>query len=115
MRQGLLAPHIRRVRTEYARRRAALLDALDRHVSLAHAMPAPGGLHMVARLEPGVDEARATAACRARGLPVAPLAAYYADRPLVSGLVIGFACTPEALAGDTARRFEAALRAARAE
>jgi hypothetical protein len=30
----------------------------------------------------------------------------------VSGLVMGFAGTPEALAADTARRLEAALRAA---
>ena len=31
MRQGLLAPHIRRMRTEYAHRRAAVLGALERH------------------------------------------------------------------------------------
>jgi GntR family transcriptional regulator / MocR family aminotransferase len=112
MRQGLLAPHIRRMRTEYSRRRSALLAALDRHAPSASPIPAPGGLHMVCRLPEGVDEAAAVHACRARDLAVAPLGAYYAAPPRMSGLVMGFAGTPEALAADTARRLEAALRTA---
>ncbi|HXA26848.1 MAG TPA: PLP-dependent aminotransferase family protein [Acetobacteraceae bacterium] len=112
MRQGLLAPHIRRMRTEYARRRDALLTALARHAPSASPIPAPGGLHMVSRLSDGVDEAAAVRACRSRGLAVSPLGAYYAGKPRMSGLVMGFAGTPEALAADSARRLEAALRAA---
>lgn len=112
MRQGLLAPHIRRMRTEYARRRTALLSALEKHVPSLSAVPAPGGLHMVARLADGLDEAVAVRVCRARGLAVAPLRAYYAGPPRMSGLVMGFAGTPSALATDTAKRLEAALRAA---
>ena len=33
MRQGLLSPHIRRMRTEYSRRRDALLEAMARHAA----------------------------------------------------------------------------------
>src|SRR5215472_10823133 len=110
MRQGLLAPHIRRMRTEYARRRSALLAALARHAPSAAPLPAPGGLHMVCRLSETIDEADVVKACRSRGLAVAPLGAYYAGPPRMSGLVMGFAGTPEALAADTARRLEAALR-----
>jgi GntR family transcriptional regulator / MocR family aminotransferase len=98
------------MRTEYARRRLALLKAMQEHVRLATALPAPGGLHMVARLANGIDEASAVTTCRARGLAVSPLAAYYCGEPRMSGLVIGFAGTPTALAPDTARRLEAALR-----
>ena len=112
MREGLLAPHIRRMRTEYARRRAALLVAIARHAPAASPIPAPGGLHMVTRLPDTVDEAAAVQACRSRGLSVSPLKAYYAGPPRMTGLVMGFAGTPEALAADTARRLEAALRAA---
>jgi GntR family transcriptional regulator/MocR family aminotransferase len=112
MRQGLLAPHIRRVRTEYARRRAALLAAMARHNRLVQPVPAPGGLHMVARLADGTDEDAVVAQCRARGLSVAPLRAYYLGPPRMSGLVIGFAGTPESLANDAARRLEAAVKAA---
>jgi GntR family transcriptional regulator/MocR family aminotransferase len=111
MRQGLLAPHIRRMRTEYARRRTALLTAMDRHVQSVTPLPAPGGLHMVARLPPGANEAAAVIACRGRGLAVSPLRAYFCGPPRMAGLVIGFAGTPAALATDTAKRLEAALRA----
>jgi GntR family transcriptional regulator / MocR family aminotransferase len=111
MAQGLLAPHIRRMRTEYARRRAALLEAMERFVTRATPLPAPGGLHMVAGLPDTVDEAAAVAACRARGLMVSPLQAYFLGPPRMRGFVMGFAATPTARAADTARRLEAALQA----
>jgi len=117
MRQGLLAPHIRKMRTEYARRREALLDAMARIVHHATALAAPGGLHMVAQLPDDADEAAAVRACRARELAVSPLRAYYADAPRadaprMKGLVIGFAATPTAMANEVARRLEAGLIAA---
>jgi GntR family transcriptional regulator / MocR family aminotransferase len=112
MRQGLLAPHIRRMRTEYARRRAALLAALARHAPSVSPLAAPGGLHMVTQLPEGADEAAIVQACRSRGLAVSPLGAYYAGTPRMVGLVMGFAGTPEALASDTARRLEAAVQSA---
>jgi GntR family transcriptional regulator/MocR family aminotransferase len=111
MRQGLLAPHIRRMRTEYARRRSALLTAIARHAPSVAPIPAPGGLHMVARLPDGVDEPVVVQACRSRGLAVSPLGAYYTGIPRMAGLVMGFAGTPEALAADTSRRLEGAVRA----
>ncbi len=111
MRQGLLAPHIRRMRTEYARRRLALLAAIAKHAPSVAPIAAPGGLHMVARLPDGVDEAATVRACRGRGLAVSPLGAYYRGTPRMVGLVMGFAGTPEALAADTARRLEGAVRA----
>jgi GntR family transcriptional regulator/MocR family aminotransferase len=110
MRQGLMAPHIRRMRTEYARRREALLTALKRHAPLVAPIAAPGGLHMVVRLPSGCAEADAFRACRARDLAVAPLATYYAGPPRLSGLVIGFAGTPAPLAAELARRLAAAVR-----
>ncbi len=115
MREGRLAPHIRRMRTEYARRRSALLDAMQRFASALTPVPAPGGLHLVAMLPGGVDEAAMVRACRARDLAVAPLAAYYAapapaNEPRSGGLVMGFAGLPTPLAADAARRLGAALR-----
>ena len=104
MRQGLLAPHIRRMRTEYARRRTALLAAITQYAPSIAPVPAPGGLHMVGRLADGIDETAVVQACRGRGLAVSPLGAYYAGQPRMAGLVMGFAGTPTALAADTARR-----------
>src|ERR1700709_517843 len=73
MRQGLLSPHIRKMRTEYARRRDALLEAMERFVRQATALAAPGGLHMVAQLPDDMDENAAVRACRARELAVSPV------------------------------------------
>jgi GntR family transcriptional regulator / MocR family aminotransferase len=110
MRQGLLAPHIRRMRTEYARRRGAVLAALRRHAPAVTPIAAPGGLHMVVCLPAGCDETATLRACHARDLAVAPLATYYAGPPRMAGLVIGFAGTPSAMAGELARRLAAAMR-----
>jgi GntR family transcriptional regulator / MocR family aminotransferase len=109
MRQGLLAPHIRRTRTEYAQRRAALLEAFSRFVHHATPHPASGGLHMVLRLPDAAKEDAVVRACRQRDLAVAPLHRYYNGKPQMSGLVIGFAATPVPLAADVARRLEAAV------
>ena len=115
MRQGLLAPHVRRMRTEYAARRTALLRALEAHCPALRPIDAPGGLHMVATLPAGINETKVVNACRARGLAVAPLAAYYVAAPRMTGLVLGFAATPAALAADAARRLAAAIRGVRHE
>jgi hypothetical protein len=40
---------------------------------------------------------------------VSPLRAYFAGTPRMTGLVIGFAATPVAMAGEVARRLESAL------
>ena len=55
------------MRTGSARRRDALLAAM---AATPRLRPAPGGLHMVARLPDGMDEAAAVRACRARELAV---------------------------------------------
>ena len=112
MRLGLLSPHIRRMRTEYARRRDGSAGSDGRAVHHATALAAPGGLHMVARLPDNVDENAAVRACRARELAVSPLRAYYPGAPRMNGLVIGFAATPTAMANEVAKRLEAALIAA---
>ncbi|MDI3309144.1 MAG: PLP-dependent aminotransferase family protein [Acetobacteraceae bacterium] len=111
MRQGRLAPHIRRMRTEYARRRAAVLAALAAHCPSVRPVDAPGGLHLALHLPANADEAAVVRGARARSLTVAPLGSYYIKEPAPGpGLVIGFANTPVALAADAARRLNAALQ-----
>jgi len=111
---GRLGPHIRRMRTEYGRRRAALVSAFEKYAD-GMFMPqfAPGGLHFVVSLADCVDEAAVVAAARARGLAVSPLAAYFSGAPRSRGLVIGFATVPVAMASEAARRLAAAVKAGR--
>jgi GntR family transcriptional regulator/MocR family aminotransferase len=63
MARGWFARHVRRMRTLYAERQAALLDAAGRElVGTLRLAPDPGGLQLLGWLPPGVD---ADAACRA--------------------------------------------------
>lgn len=109
MQHGQLAPHIRRCRTEYARRREALLAALASACPMLEPLAAPGGLHMAGLLPEGSDEAAVCATARARGLAVAPLGAYYFGPPRRTGLVMGFAGTPVARAAEAARGLAQAI------
>lgn len=109
MQAGHLAPHVRRMRTEYARRRGALLDALARHCPVLRPVVAPGGLHMAATLPTGTDDVAVARRARANGLAVLPLSAYFVGPARLAGLVLGFAGTPTAMASDAARRLRSAI------
>ena len=103
MRAGFLAPHIRRMRMAYAKRRTALLEALAAHAPVLKPVLSPGGLHLTLLLPEEHDEVRIVTAARAAGLAVAPLGAYYNGKPALRGLVVGFAATPAGLAANAAR------------
>lgn len=56
--RGELDRHLRRMRVLYRRRRDALLDALDRHLPEWTPIGASAGLHVMAWLPHGADEAQ---------------------------------------------------------
>lgn len=94
--EGHLAQHVRRMRVLYRRRRAALLDALQRHAAdLVEVCPSQAGLHVAVTFRDGRDDRAAAATAQAAGLSVMPLSRYAVARPM-SGLVLGFAAFPEA-------------------
>lgn len=95
---GHLSQHMRRMRTLYTRRRAALLDALRAQTSdLLEVSRIPeGGLRITATLKRNVDDVRVSRQCLAAGIKVDPLSTCYAGQGR-SGLIIGFASTPEEL------------------
>jgi GntR family transcriptional regulator/MocR family aminotransferase len=110
MRRGLLVPHIRRTRTEYAKRREAVLGALAAHCGNITPLPAPGGLHMAALLPDGADEATFVRAAQRLGVGIAPGAAYRLRPAAQPSIVLGFASTPVALATHAARALAKAIR-----
>src|SRR5215831_8393363 len=86
---GDLEHHVRRMRLEYARRRAALVGGL----------PEPGtfrllgdtaGMHLVVEFPAGSPAERVVAAAAARGVALSTLDRYFAGPPTLSGLILGY-------------------------
>jgi GntR family transcriptional regulator / MocR family aminotransferase len=103
LRSGDLERHVRKMRLEYARRRAALVDGLTRPdrdaANNGHLAPArvpfrllgdTAGLHVVLELPGGYPAARLVDAAAARGVAVYPLDKYFAGPPVMSGLILGY-------------------------
>ncbi|WP_037559643.1 aminotransferase class I/II-fold pyridoxal phosphate-dependent enzyme [Spirillospora albida] len=83
--RGDLDRHLRRMRAEYARRRAAVVRALD-------GLPLRGdtaGLHLVVDAPPDVAD-RVVREAAERGVLLETLAHHHAAPPAFSGLVIGY-------------------------
>ncbi len=89
---GELRRHTQRMRREYKRRRALVLDALGALPGV-RVKAMDGGLHAV--VESPVDEAELIARIRARGVVVAGLADYW-SRPAdgAGGIVLGYGGVP---------------------
>ncbi|MGO4587378.1 MocR-like pyridoxine biosynthesis transcription factor PdxR [Paenarthrobacter sp. 2TAF44] len=85
---GGLSRHIARARREYSHRRSLLIERLGARTDVELA-GLDGGLHAVIRFEQP-DAADLAAKALERGVRVIPLAGYYAERPPVNGLVIGY-------------------------
>ena len=113
LRSGDLERHVRKMRLEYARRRAALVDPLIHQASTArHARSTAGaagpstadgqprvpfrllgdtaGMHVVLELPPGYPAARLVDAAAARGVAIYALDRYFAGEPTMSGLILGY-------------------------
>jgi GntR family transcriptional regulator / MocR family aminotransferase len=109
--RGELDRHLRRMRPLYRRRRDALLNALDAQLPELEPAGVAAGLHLVAHLPPGIDEAAVVDAAARRGLAVDGLARYRiggAGRP---GLVIGYAALSERAIAEGVRLLAEAIDA----
>ncbi len=114
LRSGDLERHVRKMRLEYARRRAALVEGLGHAArdsaardsaardsaardSTGGQHPVPfrllgdtAGIHVVLELPDGYPAARLVAAASERGVRVYPLDRYFAGQPAMSGLILGY-------------------------
>lgn len=99
MRSGQFAAHIRRMRRLYARRRACILEELERLCSgLLRVEPANSGMHVVVsfageRLKAAGDE-KVAARLKDAGIEAQPLSEFHAEGggklPVRQGLLLGF-------------------------
>ncbi|WP_158501956.1 PLP-dependent aminotransferase family protein [Vitiosangium sp. GDMCC 1.1324] len=113
--EGHFARHVRRMRTLYAERRAALLRALDElgspYLQIEHAT---SGLHLLVRLT-GVRDDAVVAHAEALGLAPGSLSLHQASpaKERLDGLLLGFAALPASRARDAVQRLARAIELAR--
>ncbi|CAG9173345.1 HTH-type transcriptional regulatory protein GabR [Cupriavidus pampae] len=96
--EGHYATHIRRMRQRYAQRQALLREAIAARFGADWPTSThEAGLHMVMHLPPGADDLGISMAARTQGLSARPLSRYYTDATHAQqGLLLGYACVPEA-------------------
>jgi GntR family transcriptional regulator / MocR family aminotransferase len=107
--RGEFDRHLRRMRPVYRRRRDALLAALRAELPGFEPAGIAAGLHLVAYLPPGLDEATAIAAAAERGVAVYGLEPYRLTHPGRPGLIFGYATLDELTITRGVRRLADAL------
>ncbi|PLP97592.1 MocR-like pyridoxine biosynthesis transcription factor PdxR [Cupriavidus pauculus] len=97
MHDGYFGKHLRRMHKEYAARRAALLDGLQRHLAgRLTPLPSAAGLHVAAWLAHGEGQHAAlherdfVARAAQAGVGVSGLSDMYGARPARPGIVLGY-------------------------
>jgi GntR family transcriptional regulator / MocR family aminotransferase len=108
--EGLLARHIRKTTKEYGLRHARVLAALGRELPALQPVPSAAGLHLSARLTPGLDVDLDATVARAReaGVAVQTLGGFCGEEPVQRGLVIGYGAIPTDRIDEGLRRVAAA-------
>ena len=112
--EGHFARHIKKMRSAYRSRRAALAEALAaRFGSEARIEQGSGGLHLLLRLEGGLGSLADMAWNSGKALGAIPMRVL-TDRPdMQDGLLAGFCNVPERQAATIAEQLYAIVKAAR--
>jgi GntR family transcriptional regulator / MocR family aminotransferase len=111
--EGLLSRHLRRASREYAGRHARILAALRGELARwLEPVPSAAGLHLCARLRPGVrvDMAAVVARARERDVFVSALGSFAGVPPDPDGLVIGYGAVRPERIEEGMRRLAATFR-----
>ena len=96
LRSGRYDRHLRRMRSIYARRRTALIDALGRHAPAVRLTGLAAGFHAVAHLPDGADEETIVAEALRRSVGLYGMGPFRASRgPAPPQLVLGFGLVSE--------------------
>lgn len=96
---GHFTRHLRRMRRLYAERRAALQDALERHLGgVLTVSGGAGGMHLSVRLDVPIADTEVSRVGRTRGLVLRPLSRFCLPdtQGAYNGLVLGYGGVPAA-------------------
>jgi 2-aminoadipate transaminase len=113
MADGSFETHLRGLRAEHARRAAAMLGSIQKHVpagALRFARPV-GGLYLWCRLAAGLDSRALLERALAAGVAFVPGHAFYPDPAGDNELRICFSSVQPASMDDAIRRLASAIRA----
>lgn len=92
MEEGHFTAHIRRMRSLYAERQQAMLEAGRTHLGdMLDLQPASGGLQLIARVKGDVPDTELVERAAAAGMAVTPLSQMYLGDEAEHGLILGFA------------------------
>ncbi|KVL94108.1 PLP-dependent aminotransferase family protein [Burkholderia stagnalis] len=112
MLDGDFARHLRRVQKHYDARRKVLLAHLRGGLApWLDAIVPVAGIHLAARLRPGLDEAALVDAARAHDLGLYGLSAFHVDVPREAGLLFGYGGIDATRIDTALARLAALLRA----
>ncbi|MDM1246256.1 PLP-dependent aminotransferase family protein [Acinetobacter sp. R933-2] len=95
---GHYAAHIRRMRLLYTKRRAFLIELIERYLgsNFVHEYSHEAGLHLVLKLPDHADDVAIGQIALTRGVKVRPLSQYFIqNQNATRGLLLGFACVAE--------------------
>ena len=110
--KGEFDRHLRRMRPIYRERRDAMLDALARYLPDIRTTGASAGLHVLALLPRGVDEATVIERALTSGVKVTGLRhTYHAADPARGGLILGYGQVSAAQIDEGVRLLAAAVSA----
>jgi GntR family transcriptional regulator/MocR family aminotransferase len=89
---GHLDRHIRRTKALYAKRRAALYQAVTRDLrNYATMSTVSSGMHLIVRFSGNFNEGQLIKAARELEMPMVSTSSYYSSRPRANEFMIGFA------------------------
>jgi 2-aminoadipate transaminase len=107
---GALESHIDRLRSAYARRRAAMLQALERHLPGGCAWTRPdGGLFLWVTLPPSVDAGKLLVKAALRKVAFVPGEPFWVGEPARNTLRLNFSNASEERIGEGVRRLGALI------
>jgi GntR family transcriptional regulator/MocR family aminotransferase len=114
-REGLFLAHVRRMRSIYRNRQAALVEAAETYLAnILSVQPDVSGIHLLGHFNPetrkrlsDVEASRRAEACR---VIAPPLSSFYVDQRNCGALVLGYAAVDETIIVAAAQRLADALK-----
>jgi GntR family transcriptional regulator/MocR family aminotransferase len=109
MAEGHFARHIRRMRTLYAERQAALVEAARQLAGTLDVRPAEAGMHLIGWLPEGSDDQAIAQIAEQHQVSTRPLSRFFLEPSAQRALLLGYAAAPIPAIQEGVQRLATAL------